>query len=391
MSFGELFPATSWVGRVITHKIARRIYLFIILLVFAAAGAARVSSLVLIRRIHRVLAGLEQLQIDRTTEAELLRTVPYLERNQYEWRDGFGFRRSYNEGISNASFMWRVGGPLEANWRRTLTDWIGFRSVNFSANVELRDGKVSRVSYGIFLHHGYPWDSVYVTSFHGIWARDRGVAVSSVDDESPQYHVAGDEKQLRVEYAFDGPPNVVSHTFDLHLACLLSLRGCKSTRDLAPVIWADKEKVQAAALARLKSDNPCPDRILPGRVKYLPNLDLLLLKANRVWVEKVNEDGQEVPEWLTDFSVMAVLEGQSRPPWNAVRSRKWISSPLSRDKVIANRESSMTIVASQVLMFSHEQFASCSMVPVTPSALAAVRGAKTPPRLPEDEFVRAAL
>jgi hypothetical protein len=233
MNFRQLFPATSWVGRVVTHRIARRIYLFIVLLVLVAAAGARVSSLVQIRRIHRVLAGLQQVQIDHTTEAELLRTVPYLQWNQYEWREGSAVHRAYYVVVSNERQWLGVTGSsnFDTSWRRATADWIGFRYLDFRANVVLLDGKVSKIAYGIQFHPGFPRvfvDSVYVTSFHGIWAPyEHSLPISSADDESPQYHIGGNEERLAVSYAFDAPPNLVSHAFSLRLACMLSLRSCR--------------------------------------------------------------------------------------------------------------------------------------------------------------------
>ncbi|HTS11926.1 MAG TPA: hypothetical protein VMH00_07405 [Candidatus Limnocylindrales bacterium] len=393
MNLRELFPATTWVGRAITHRIAQRAYLSIILVVLLVASVARISSLVLIRRVHRVLDGLAQLQIDHTTEAELLRTVPYLQRNPFEGREGAALHRNYYAVISNESQWLRAvyNGNFATNWRSAVANWIGFRYLDFRASVVLIDGRVSEVTYGIQLHPGFPRmaaASVYVRSFHGIWMpSEHSIWVPSEDDESPQYRVAGSEGRLTVSYAFDAPPNLVSHAFNLRLLCLLSLRGCTGAHDLAPLIWADKDAIQAATLARLRSNNPCPDRILAGRVEYLLDMDMLLLRADRARTEWVNEDGQETPEEVTDYSVVAVLQGHSRMAWDAVRSRTWIPSPTNPAERIYNRGKLTNRPGTQVLMFSHENFASCSAIFATSSALAAVKSAKPAPRLPEDQAV----
>src|ERR1700733_10040741 len=56
--------------------VARRILLVLGLLVVLLSVGLRARTYLLTRKIHAVLAGLERIQIDKTSQAELLKTVP---------------------------------------------------------------------------------------------------------------------------------------------------------------------------------------------------------------------------------------------------------------------------------------------------------------------------
>jgi hypothetical protein len=376
MSFREIFPATSWTLRVVPGKVARRAYLSIILLVLAATSVARVHSLILTKRIHLVLSGLEHLQTDRSTEDEVLRTVPYLQRGQYERPVGWSFERTYYTVISNESQLKRLlGNDFDWGWRRRLADWLGYRYLYFDAQVILLDGKVSTLRYDVANEFALPRSAetlVSVRSFHGFWHPFQvAFGVTSADDENPQYRVQGTERNLYVAYSFDAPSDLVSHAFDLRLSCFIGLRGCQSAREIALVIWEDKKSIQAAAKARLESGDPCPDRILPGRVKYLLDANLVLMDVQRVWTEKIEEEGHEEDETFADYKVAEVLRGRS---WTPVTERIFYRSKLS------------IAPGSRILMFSNHRIESCGVVSATPSALAAVRNAVPAPKRPEDEW-----
>jgi hypothetical protein len=56
--------------------VARRVFLVLGLLLVLLSVGLRVRTYLLTRKIHAVLDGLERIQIDKTSEAELLKTVP---------------------------------------------------------------------------------------------------------------------------------------------------------------------------------------------------------------------------------------------------------------------------------------------------------------------------
>src|SRR5438874_13460307 len=90
MSLSSLFPTTSWLWRslwsAVNGRIARRVYLSIILLFLFMSVGLRAYTYLLTGRMQAVVAGLSKLQIDKSTEQELVRLVPYLEQGKFESR-----------------------------------------------------------------------------------------------------------------------------------------------------------------------------------------------------------------------------------------------------------------------------------------------------------------
>ena len=305
------------VGRSITGRFARRLYAVLLLSLILLSAGARIRSALMARRIHAVLAGLEQVRIDQTNEAELLKTVPYLIRNESEWHIGTSVARSYRVVISNeddlkwlgrtpgfrlfASSAWGV-------WSLTAFDklgyWFGYRYLSFAAGVVVLDGKVSSVWYGIAPQSVFPravGNILSVKSVHGFWEPyNMPIRVSSLDDESPQYRVRGDERSLSVIYTYDAPRGLTSNAFQVDLSCFWGLRGCLSAREMAPLLWQDKDAIEAATVSRLKSRTPCPDRVLAGRVRYLPDLNVELLEVANWRRENVNEEGGSGKQYITN-------------------------------------------------------------------------------------------
>jgi len=302
MPLAERFPVSVWIWRRLTSPSARRRYISIIrlspvivvLLLLAITVAARIYSFTLTRRIHAVLNGLEHLKIDQTTEEEMLRTVPYLE--QY-----YG-TRTYHVRIANKTDkedrekafpvinLLRWGSDEYLSSADRLAHWLGYRYFLFVAHVALSDGKVSGVGYGIAVQGVPPRWLIHVNSYHGFHASpDDEIIVSSADDENLQYQIEGKEDYLGVSYTFDAPRNLTSHAFQLDLSCVWSLFGCRDAKQVAPLVWRDKQAIEAAAAARLNSNDPCPDRILAGRIRYLLDTSVVLVEVNHVRPEKVTE------------------------------------------------------------------------------------------------------
>jgi hypothetical protein len=58
--------------------VVRRIFLGLVLLVVLLSIGLRLRTYLLTRKVHEVLAGLERVEVDKTTETELLKAVPHL-------------------------------------------------------------------------------------------------------------------------------------------------------------------------------------------------------------------------------------------------------------------------------------------------------------------------
>jgi len=415
MPFANRFPATVWVSRHLTSPFARRVYLAAILLLLAVTVIARVRTYVLTRRIHAVLNSLERLRIDRTTGDELLRTVPYLVRAQQDRPVGTSTEPGYYLVISNEADWLRLerfaldrpGDWLPRAWVFTAADRLGYRYLSFRAAVILLDGKVSSIGYGIAPELGFPREVseiVRVQSVHGFWnPHRRSIEVPSGDDESPQYRIAGGNEPtavkagrrnefLRTIYTFDAPADLTSRAFQVDLSSLWGLFGCRSAGQIAPLAWQDKQAIDAAAIARLNSSEPCPDRILAGRVRYLLDLHLLVLEITNTGTERINEEGQDLDESYSDYRVVESLRGNSQRTWNSVGVRDWIPSPTDPTQRIFNSaRNTPPGPGNRALMFTNLDIYSCAVVPATPSALAIVRVAVPAPKRAEDEAFSGSL
>ena len=320
-----------------------------------------------------------------------MRTVPYLVRGSQDISIGASKERIYYVTISNESGWLGLGGFGLHPWLSSTANWLGYRYLSFDAGVRLLDGKVSRVQYGIANELIFPRVIGYIVSarsYHGLWApHQTGFEVTSANDESPQYRINGGDEHLSVAYMYDAPHDLTSRAFQVELSCFWSLVGCRHARQVAPLLWHDKQAIEAAALARLKSNDPCPDRILTGRVRYLLDVDLLLLEVISERTERVNEEGHDVDEYYTDYRVVEVLRGNSRRTWNSVRTRTWLPSDANPVDRIYNPVRNGNAPGSRVLMFANHDFYSCTVVPATLTALTAVRNTVPAPRRREDEAV----
>jgi hypothetical protein len=392
----------------------------LLLLLVVFSGGIRVRSYLLTRRIQAVLSGLGQLRVDATSEEQLLKTVPYLVRDPHEGRMGAHVQRYYRVSISNEDDRWMKWVPnvLSSLWPAPsdipIRDkWgclnlplktayvLGWRHLAFAASVTVLDGTVSRTWYGlepdVFL--GWPRSYLVVArSAHGFW-RDRGlpVPVSSADDGSPEYrfgfvagefsNMAGADASIGVAYTADAPREKVSHAVQVDLSCFWNLCGCDSVRQVVPLLWKDRQEISAATTARLTPINPCPDRILAGRVRSLPDLNVALLEVVSSRNVEVNEEGDRSHEIVTDYRLKEVILGHPVGPWTGMRYRQAIPWPLSPTGNIANPVlPALPRAGERFLYFSGVRFDSCRIVPATPSAEAAIRAAVPATRRSGDDI-----
>jgi len=413
MSLREHSSASTRIGHTLTGRIACWVCVTIILLLLVATASVRVYSFVLTRRIQTVISGLSRLRIDQTTEEEVVRTVPYLARSKWDWRIDrnaelgdvdTGIERVYYVTISNQqnwmkfeNFAWHVSSVGSTKDGRqtglvfTLADWLGYRYLGFGARVVLLDGRVSSIGYGIADRLVFPQvigSIVSVQSFHSRWMpHETGFEVPSTDDQSPEFNVGGDDGHLAVRFTSEASPELRSHAFRVDLSCFWGLFSCRHAREIAPLLWQDKSAIEAATLARLKSNDPCPDRILAGRAKYLPDVDIVLLKSTGFKTESVNEEGLRVDEIWTNYKLMEVLRGRSSNSWESVRGSATVPYPGDYLRNLPNTGLQWAKAGERVLVFSYLRFDSCRVVVATPSALSAVRNAIPAPRRAEDDPV----
>jgi hypothetical protein len=397
------FPFLRWVLRKLTGRWARRICLAVLFLLLLTATANRLRSYFMARRINAVLRGLSQVRLDQTTEEQMTRMVPYLVKK--EWEAGGTSHRGYYVSISNdAGQLPRIAGITLTEIRSEelmlcfehIADWLGYRFINFDAGVLVQDDKVSQVEYGLNQYArpqyaGYIGYLVSARSVHGFWLpRQKGFEVSSVDDFSPQYRPRRWGNTLSVIYTPDAPPETTKRVFDLDLACFWRFRGCEDAADVAPGISDDVQRIQKATYRQLIFEK-CPDSIVEGRMRYLPDISILLLEVTGSRRVEVNEEGGWAEDWLTDYKLREVIRGQNSGSWKNVRFRPMIPSPTDPTRQIANQIWPATKIGSQVLYFGGLGFDSCRFIPATPSALEIVRNTPVPMKRAEDQIPRGLL
>jgi hypothetical protein len=385
------FPFTRWVVRALTGRLARRIYVAILLFALLLTTTARLRSYFMARRIQAVLTGLAEIRVDRTTEEQLTKMVPYL--SHKDWEVGGISHRVFYAQISNESDARLLGlAAYGLGQYGHLAGWLGYRFISFDARILVQDGKVFHVEYGLAngwerpQYPGYVGYIVSARSVHGFWLpHQMPFGVSSEDDESPQYRPRGGENGLYAIYTSDAPPQLTERAFRLNLSCFWSLRGCSDAREIAPTVWQDVQAIQHATYQQLISGK-CPDPIIDGRMRYLPDITVLLLEVTGSRRVEVNEEGDKAEDWLTDYKLKEVIRGQNSRSWKNVRLRPTIPSPEDPTRAIANQIWPPTKIGTQVLFFGNVEFYSCRFVPASPSALEIVHKAPVPPKRREDEI-----
>jgi hypothetical protein len=383
------FPATRHILRVLAGRWVKRIVTAILLLLLTVSVGARLRSYYLARKIQAVMRGLAELRIDQTTEEQLVKAVPNLKMVDRNGRDGSHF---FIARISNESDPRFLTMPADfSEWSRQLAFWLGYRYMSFDATVLVQDGRVSKVSYGLanqWSRPQFPGSIGYIVSArsaHSFWLPHQvPVGTSSQTDESPQYRPFGDNKGLFVHYTNDAPAGITDRIFRLNLECFWSLSGCTDAREIAPAIWEDIQRIEHDTYQQLISDK-CPDSIIEGRMRYLPDVIVLLLEVRGSRRVKVNEEGYLTEDWYTDYKLKEEIRGRSFGSWNSVRFRRTIPSLKDPRDVMANQIWPETKVGTQVLYFGGG-FYSCRFIPATPAALAIIRNTPVPAKRPEDEI-----
>jgi hypothetical protein len=367
-------------------KWAVRSLLALLFLLVVISIGLRTYSYFVTREIYAVISGFERVRIDSTTEAQLIEMVPQLvlENTGQNAPDA---RKYYRAEISNrAAFyrsMWWVPSSLlmpndlsEDKWTFTppalkIAYLMGWRNVVFGGSAIVVNGIVRQIGFGMEpdVITGFPRPSFFnAGTDHAFWAEHarKQVPVDDSADEQPQLRfgrVAGEfswftgtDDFIAVVYTPEAPRDLVAHAFRVDLTCFWGLRGCDSIRQVVPLVWEDRNTIAAAAAARLASTDPCPDRILTGRVRYLLDMAVALLEVVKspTGLEYRLKEVIRNPAGLT-IEIPPVSSGATPKPGN------------------------------QVLYFTGAKFSSCQIVPATPSAVATVRNTLPAPKFPEDD------
>jgi hypothetical protein len=413
MPLRRYFSSTIWFGSGLRGRILRRVSIAFILLLLSVATASHIYSFVLARRFQAVISGLSKIRIDQTTEEETTKLVPYLVPSQLGWEEkrtpetgdiDLGYEHSYYVTISNEWSWMKFRGFAASfssvryskddrpqSWILEVANLLGYRYMAFGARVDLLNDKVSSVSYGIADNLVFPRELgtiVSVKSVHAFWAPyQRGFEVRSTDDENPQFRVNGSEHHLDVLYTFDAPPTMMSRAYKVDLSCFWGLLGCHQARQIAPLLFQDAERIQQDALARLRSTDPCPARIVAGRSKYLTDVSVSLIESEGLRREPANMEGSLGIRTVTDYKLIEVLRGFPVQSLKSVEVRSSVPLPGDYTKQLPNFGPQWPERGKQILLFSNHHFDSCQLVPAVPEAIAAVRNTARAPKRREDETI----
>jgi hypothetical protein len=239
--------------------IFRRI-LFVLLLVASiiliTAATFRLQSYFFARKVQSVLSRMEQIQLDKTKQAEVLALIPELEPgSRYVISDQSGSRcpgdACYVLRIQNwpGGIVARLQARLSYRfqWLFEAIYWLGHRYLLFAANVEIRAGRVSRYEYSLGVECvKYPAsDAVEVevlgadrASFPGYFGFMRDY------DEIGDFRIRVPSNKpttmLFVAFTPDAKAEDVRSTFAVHLECIWNAQGCSATKQLLPLLWEQK-------------------------------------------------------------------------------------------------------------------------------------------------------
>jgi hypothetical protein len=156
---------------------------------------------------------------------------------------------------------------------------------------------------------------------------------------------------------------------------------------VVPLLWQDRKRIEEVAEARLTSGDPCPDRILAGRVRTLPDLNVALLEVVKSKMVRFSDEGIPNDLVVVDFELKEAIRGKPEGPWTNFRFRQYIPSPVPLADEIPNPLGGLNPKpGDRFLYFSGANFASCRIVPATPSAESAVRRAVPGPKRTEDDI-----
>jgi len=247
-------------------------------------------------------------------------------------------------------------------WLERLADWFGYRYMSFDAGVLVQDGKVSQAEYGL----ANEWIRPKFPGYVGFWLpRPMGLAVTK-------------------HFGCDLHQRCSSRTNQTRLP---SSTDAMTLATLPPEIWRDAQTIQQATYQQLISEK-CPNSIIEGRMRYLPDISVLLLEVTGSRRIDVNEEGGRAEDWFTDYKLKEVIQGQTFGSWKNVRFQRTIPSPKDPTRQITNQIWPSTKIGSQVLFFGGLGFYSCRFIPATPSALEIVRNTPVPMKRPEDQIPR---
>ena len=244
MALARYFPVTIWLWHHLTSRASRRVGLSIVLALVTLALSLRVYTAIFVYRVHTILAGMEQLKSEQTTRGEMLRLIPALRLGVLPDDAKYGADERFSVEISNYETFFFATKVLSR---------LGLHAWRFRAGVDVRKEKVHGFGYSLCLFgdSGY-YEPIILRSENLLRMGDirQGNVMEALRDESPNYqawsYFKWPELELNVAFSPAASPELIHHAFDVRLGCMLAF-GCGKVRQMLPLVWDDKQRIEAAA------------------------------------------------------------------------------------------------------------------------------------------------
>ncbi len=232
MSFRDSFPGTAALWRLIASRPARILLVSFASIVILTIIGFRIESLLFQRRANSLLLRMAQLRLDNSSEGELRAILPELRPLSPESADEPVNRYALIiDNMQHGSLPRALGVlHLDSDSVVRLLFLLGHRFHRFDASASLRDGKVVRVTYNLWLENGeshglYDGVGVHVRMFSRAgWVQEEDRAVGpTYNDVSPYAEeVASNAPDNVVDLALtsDAPTGLVRAALDPHIGCM---------------------------------------------------------------------------------------------------------------------------------------------------------------------------
>ncbi|HSS95888.1 MAG TPA: hypothetical protein VLK33_02600 [Terriglobales bacterium] len=193
--------------------------------------------------------------------------------------------------------------------------------------------------------------------------------VDSRDDESPNYRIESSRKwpdqNLGITFIPGAENESLGHAFHLQFDCLWSLVGCRKITDIAPEATQDRQRFWRAAYERLTSPEPCPDRLIPRRVRDRD--DILLLEVTRAGPSLIDPYSNDNYK-MADFQTIQVFKGHS----GIILSNVRVDQPQWGAERIQNPAFELIKPGRRIILFSgydNSLNEACEAIAATPTAV----------------------
>jgi hypothetical protein len=309
MSFKDYCPVTIWLGKRLSSGTPRLIILCMLILFLGLNLLFRTSAAISAHHILEITKSLSQLTVGKTIDWEVLELVS----------------SAHSRLLSDPSCAAEECKLLElSNWDRPVlwllvrnapfhrvAYFLGYRAYQFEAFFRFQKNTLTGSGYRLIVDDGsfgYPGGvviNVSAVAESGVYGHHY---VSTERDESPEYQVGASRKfeghSLNVSYGPSASNELVQHAFDVKLGCLVTLRRCQEVRQILPDVWQDRISIKAAKEARLRSPEPCPQRI----VRNLANNATQIYRLKVLEINKSDDIDHRNSSNEATFTLIEVLK-----------------------------------------------------------------------------------